>query len=109
VLATYIAQMLERSYAETAASMRLAARARLARWLLQARSLLDSDQMGFSHDRISRLMGLRRPTVTVELHALEGDHLIRSTRGLVTIRDVDGLRAVASSSSAPDAPLLQIA
>ena len=41
---------------------------------------------------------MRRPGVTDMIHRLEGDGLIRSTRGIVTIRDRAGLEALAGDT-----------
>ena len=74
---------------------------RLARWLLMV-----SDRCGgtfnITHEYISIMLAVRRSGVTVALHALEGEHLIRSARGEVTVLDRDGLigRAVGGYGAA---------
>ncbi len=60
---------------------------RLARWLLMCRDRLEADEIGITHDVVANLLGIRRASVTVSLHVLEGIGAIRSTRGLVTVLD----------------------
>jgi CRP-like cAMP-binding protein len=64
--------------------------ARLARWLLMV-----SDRTGptfqITHEFISIMLGVRRAGVTLAIAALEGDRLIRASRGSITILDREGL------------------
>jgi len=71
---------------------------RLARWLLMSHDRLEGDTIRITHDYIALLLGVRRPGVTSSLHVLEGEHLIRSGRGAITIRDRNGLEARAGRS-----------
>jgi CRP-like cAMP-binding protein len=71
---------------------------RLARWLLMCRDRLDSDDIQITHDFLAMMLGVRRPGVTTTLHVLEGNRLIRSTRGMVTIRDRKRLEALADDA-----------
>jgi CRP-like cAMP-binding protein len=71
---------------------------RLACWLLMCQDRLGCDQLEVTHEFISNMLGVRRAGVTSALHVLEGNHLIRSVRGSVAIRDRDGLRLVAGGS-----------
>jgi CRP-like cAMP-binding protein len=75
--------------------------ARLARWLLMANDRLETNKIIVTHETLATLVGAMRPGVTVALQALEGLHLIRSERSRVTIRDRDGLMAVAGSTYGP--------
>ncbi|RZI54344.1 MAG: Crp/Fnr family transcriptional regulator [Pseudomonas sp.] len=59
---------------------------RLARWLLMSHDRQEGDAIALTHDFIALMLGVRRPTVTIALHSLEGLGFIRATRGLVTIR-----------------------
>jgi CRP-like cAMP-binding protein len=59
---------------------------RLARWLLMSHDRQDGDEIPLTHDFLALMLGVRRPTVTISLHSLEGLGFIRATRGLVTIR-----------------------
>ena len=44
------------------------------------------------------MLGVRRAGVTSALHMLEGERLIRSTRGMITVLDRAGLEAKANGS-----------
>ena len=73
---------------------------RLARWLLMWQDRLRSDDLHITHDFLSILLGVRRASVTVALHELEGRSLVRATRTLIKILDRDGLRTAANGASA---------
>ncbi|WP_018902702.1 Crp/Fnr family transcriptional regulator [Rhizobium sp. 2MFCol3.1] len=71
---------------------------RLARWLLMSHDRVDGDQISLTHDFISLMLGVRRPSVTTALHVLEGEKFIRAERGLITIRNRRGLEEFAGDS-----------
>lgn len=99
-LRNWLARFACAFHAQTAQTMLACSKAhideRLARWLLMARDRTDSDALPVTHQFLSVMLGIRRPGVTEALHRLEGEHLIRATRGLVTIRDFDALRQYAN-------------
>jgi CRP-like cAMP-binding protein len=64
---------------------------RLARWILQMQSRLNGNGLDVTHDTIADALGVRRPGITVALHILEGNHLIRSHRGRLVVIDREGL------------------
>lgn len=64
---------------------------RLARWLLLMHDRMEGDVLAITHQRLADLLGVRRATITDWLHLLEGERLVRCTRGRVAIRDRDGL------------------
>lgn len=64
---------------------------RLARWLLMCHDRVDGDEIALTHDFISLMLGVRRPSVTTALHVLEGQKLIQAERGRITIRDRKGM------------------
>ena len=68
---------------------------RLARWLSSARDRLEEADILVTHDQLARMLGVRRAGITVALHVLEGEGLLRSTRGRVAVRDEVRLRAAA--------------
>jgi CRP-like cAMP-binding protein len=74
---------------------------RLARWLLMAQDRIDGDDVPFTHEFLSLMLGVRRPGVTIALQTLEGAGLIRNTRSLVTILDRAELEATAGGAYAP--------
>jgi CRP-like cAMP-binding protein len=60
---------------------------RLARWLLMCHDRIEGNELPLTHDFLALMLGVRRSGVTEQLHILEGMHAIRSTRGIVRIRD----------------------
>ncbi len=71
---------------------------RLARWLLMCHDRIDGDDIQITHEFMSMMLGVRRAGVTTALHILEGNQLIRSTRGMVTIRDRKKLEELADDA-----------
>jgi CRP-like cAMP-binding protein len=71
---------------------------RLARWLLMCHDRVDGDVLSTTHEFLSIMLGVRRPGVTEALHILEGAHVIRAERGLVTVLDRAKLERVAGES-----------
>jgi CRP-like cAMP-binding protein len=71
---------------------------RLARWLLMCHDRVDGDDIAITHEFMSMMLGVRRAGVTTALHILEGNQLIRSTRGVVTIRDRAKLEELADDA-----------
>jgi CRP-like cAMP-binding protein len=69
---------------------------RLARWLLLAADRVDSDGLLVTHQTLSEILAVRRPSITLALHALEARKLIRSTRGRVAILDRTHLAELAA-------------
>lgn len=65
---------------------------RLARWLLMAHDRIEGDVLAFTHAHLARMLSTRRPGITVALHVLEGEHLIRSKRAHILIGDRAGLK-----------------
>jgi CRP-like cAMP-binding protein len=68
---------------------------RLARWLLQASSRISSRQLAITHEALSEVLGVRRPSVSTGLQVLEGRRLIRATRRMIVLLDLDGLSGFA--------------
>lgn len=64
---------------------------RLARWILMCHDRLDGDDVPLTHQILAQMLGVRRSGVTTALHVLEGERVIRSTRGRMTVLDRDKL------------------
>jgi len=60
---------------------------RLARWLLMCHDRTEGDQMPLTHEFLSLMLVVRRPSVTTAVHILEGMQMIRGERGNITMRD----------------------
>jgi CRP-like cAMP-binding protein len=71
---------------------------RLARWVLMCRDRLDLDEFPITHDFLSMMLGVRRSSVTDAIHLLEGDLLIKATRGNIRILDRTRLERAAGAS-----------
>lgn len=69
---------------------------RLARWLLMWHDRIQDNDLTITHEFLALLLGVRRPGVTVALHDLEGNGLIRCARNQVKILDRKGLQLAAN-------------
>ena len=76
---------------------------RLARWLLMAHDRVDSDELMLTHDFLATMLGVRRPGVTVALHLLERQGLIRVHRGIISLIDRKGLEELSNGAYTPEA------
>jgi len=74
---------------------------RLARWLLICHDRMDGDELPLTHEFLSIMLAVRRPSVTIALHHLEGNRLIRAERNLITIRNREALEEFASDAYGP--------
>ena len=68
---------------------------RLARWLLMCHDRVSGNEIALTHEFISLMLAVRRPSVTTSLHILEGNGFIRAERGVITIRNRPGLEEFA--------------
>lgn len=64
---------------------------RIARWLLMFHDRHTHDDLRITHQALAALLNVRRASVTGVMHVLEGDRLLRCTRGQVQVRDRAGL------------------
>jgi len=69
--------------------------ARLARWLLRCRDLMDSNDLALTQEFIGQMLGVRRSSVSVTSGTLQTAGLIRYNRGNIRILDLGGLRDAA--------------
>ena len=105
ILASRFARSLAVRVSYTAlANGRFEVKQRLARWLAVVHERVPGREFHLTHDYLAIMLGVRRPSVTDALHLLEGNKLIRSTRGNIEIRDRNGLIAAAGEAfGAPEA------
>ncbi len=68
---------------------------RLARWLLMCHDRVPGNELALTHDFISLMLAVRRPSVTTSLHVLEGNGFIKAERGNITIRNRPALEEFA--------------
>ncbi len=71
---------------------------RLARWILMCHDRTDGDEISLTHEFLSIMLAVRRPSVTTALHVLEGRKLIYSERGMIIVRDRQALERFASDA-----------
>ncbi|AYD01582.1 Crp/Fnr family transcriptional regulator [Neorhizobium sp. NCHU2750] len=71
---------------------------RLARWILMCHDRVDGDAIDLTHEFLAIMLSVRRPSVTVALHVLEGKQLIYSHRGTIIVRDRKALERFAADS-----------
>jgi CRP-like cAMP-binding protein len=69
--------------------------ARLARWLLMAQDRFDSDELPLTHDLLSMMLGVHRPSVTITAGVLQRSGLVQYKSGQITILDRVGLKKAA--------------
>jgi CRP-like cAMP-binding protein len=112
-LRTMLLRYVQTVLVQTAQSMATNAtqriEARLARWLLMCHDRIDGDKIALTHEFMGMMISAERSGVTITLHILEGAGMIRSTRGLVVIRDRAKLEDLAGDSyGVPEAEYRQL-
>jgi CRP-like cAMP-binding protein len=80
------------------ANSRFKLETRLARWLLMSHDRMPGNEIPLTHEFLAIMLGVRRAGVTVALHTLEGERLIRARRGSVTVTDRAGLEGMAGAA-----------
>jgi CRP-like cAMP-binding protein len=60
---------------------------RLARWLLMAHDRMESHRLGLTHELLSIMLGVQRPTVSLALHKMQAEGAIKTQRSAVTIKN----------------------
>ena len=83
---------LLRSSQSTACSLSHSFRQRLACWLLTAQDRSDRDEFRITQELLTRILGVRRATVSETIKSLEGRGILARMRGLIKIRDRDRLQ-----------------
>lgn len=73
-------------------------RQKLACWILRTLDRTDTMVLAVTQELIARRLNIRRPSVTMALHELEGDRLIRNTRGELVVLDRTALISIAGSA-----------
>ena len=68
---------------------------RLARWLVMCRDRVESNSLTLTHEFLSVMLAVRRPSVTQAIHMLEARQFIRASRGSIQILDRMGLERLA--------------
>ena len=68
---------------------------RLARWMLRARDLSQSDTLPFTQEFLAEMLGVQRTSISPVAHSLQEAGLIKYTRGSIQITNAGGLHDVA--------------
>ncbi|MDB5651964.1 MAG: cyclic nucleotide-binding protein [Hyphomicrobiales bacterium] len=77
---------------------------RLAGHLLELSEQLDNPSIPLTHDELARALGVRRASVTLAIHVLEGERAIRSLRSLTLVTDSKKLRKLSSHEATVGVP-----
>jgi CRP-like cAMP-binding protein len=67
---------------------------RLARWLLRARDLADSNTLSFTQEFLAQMVGAQRNSISIAANALQKSAIITYTRGKIQILDALALKAI---------------
>jgi CRP-like cAMP-binding protein len=65
---------------------------RLARWLLRARDLAQSDTLPFTQEFLAEMLGVRRTSVSTVAHTLQQAGFLKYARGRIHIANLEGLQ-----------------
>jgi CRP-like cAMP-binding protein len=98
VLLRYVQVVLIQAEQTALANGRFSIERRLARWILMCHDRIDGDELNFTHELLSTMLGVRRPGVTVATHVLEGTKMIRATRGRLAVLNREKLEEAAGGS-----------
>ncbi len=60
---------------------------RLARWLLMAHDRVESHRLRLTHELLSIMLGVQRPTVSLALHKMQAAGGIKTQRSAITIKN----------------------
>ncbi|QRM33086.1 Crp/Fnr family transcriptional regulator [Microvirga sp. VF16] len=69
--------------------------ARCCRWILTMRDRADQASLPFTHEHLSRMLGVQRSTVSLVTSGLQSAGLIHQRRGAITVTDRSGLEQIA--------------
>jgi CRP-like cAMP-binding protein len=67
------------------------AEARCCRWILSMHDRADGNTLPLTHEFLSEMLGVQRPTVSIVLRTLQTAGLIQQSRGGITVTDRAGL------------------
>jgi CRP-like cAMP-binding protein len=94
VLGAYTQALLSEAAQEVACNRQHTIDERLARWLLMTQDRVRSDAIHLTQEFLAKMLGVRRPSVTVAAGILQRDGLIQYRRGDMQILDREGLEKV---------------
>lgn len=71
---------------------------RVSRWILMLHDRTEGDTLDLTHDHMASALYVRRASITDCLHVLEGEQIVRCTRGRLVVRDRTRLEKVAGDA-----------
>lgn len=89
----YTQAMINQISQSTVCNHRHSVAKRMSRWLLMSHDRVGVDEFSLTHEFLSQMLGVCRPTVTAVARTLQNDGLISYHRGRITIIDRKGLEA----------------
>jgi CRP-like cAMP-binding protein len=95
LLHRYAHYLLVLSSQSTACNRLHSAEERLCRWLLMTHDRVGGDQFPLTQEFMARMLGVRRPTVSLVASTLQRAGLIQYSRGKVMVLDRPGLESAA--------------
>lgn len=60
---------------------------RLARWLLMAHDRIENHRLRLTHELLSIMLGVQRPTVSLALQRMEASGAVKTQRGIVIVKN----------------------
>ncbi len=93
-IALFDLSLLAQSQQSTACQALHPVESRAARWLLQCRKRLGSDDIRLTQEFFGQMLGVQRTTINMVERTLQNAELIRIGRGRISILDFEGLHAV---------------
>lgn len=98
VLGRYVQSLIVQIGQTVYANADLAIEGRLARWILMTSDRLDQEALPLTHEFLSMMLGVRRPSITTAMHLLEGAGMIRARRGRIIVLDREKLQEMAGDT-----------
>jgi CRP-like cAMP-binding protein len=94
IVALFDLSLLAQSQQSTACQALHQVESRAARWWLQCRKRLGSNDIRLTQEFFSQMLGVQRTTISLVEKSLQNAGLIQIGRGRISILDLDGLHAV---------------
>lgn len=95
VVGRYVHCLLEQLVRASACQRTHSLRARLCRALLATHDRVAAEEFALTQELLARMLGVRRPSVSVAAHELQREGYIRYRRGWIRVLDRAGLEALA--------------
>lgn len=97
-LLRYVYVFISQTSATTLSNANQDIEGRLARWLLMCHDRVTGDDIALTHEFLSIMLAVQRPSVTTALNMIESYGFIRTRRGHITIIEREALIAFADGT-----------